>query len=209
MTRDTAAFWSRVNDVVTVILISVAALSSAWCGYQAARWSGLSTLSYNLANGARVAASTAQTRSTIAELAQVSLFVQYEGALYSQNRQFAAFLYRRFPPELRRSVDAWLATKPLTNPRAPLSPFAMPQYHRQDDDVFAASTSRAETLIGEAVDANAKSEAYVFLTVICASISFLGGIATKMVYPRYLPVTIIGTVLWLGVLASMLRAPVR
>lgn len=200
--------WDRVADVATVLLISLAALASAWCGYQAARWGGICMLNYNLANHARVTASTAQTRSSLAQLLQVSLFVQYQNALYTGNKQFAAFLYRRFPAELRKAVDAWLATRPLSNTHAPLSPFAMPQYHVRDEGRFAAESSRADGLISKAIGANETSDRYVFLTVILASVSFLGGVATKMRYPRYLPVIALAAALLVFALARLFQAPV-
>lgn len=206
--RNRVELWDRFADVATVLLISIAALASAWCGYQAARWSGTSTLNYNLANSGRVTASTTQTRLALTQLLQVSLFVEYQHALFSGNKQFAAFLYRRFPPELKTAVDAWLATQPLSNTNAPRSPFAMPQYHVRDEGQFAVESARADDLISKAVGANKQSDDYVFLTVILASVSFLGGVATKMRYPRYLLVILLGAALLVFAVTRLFQAPV-
>ena len=43
-------------------------------------------------------------------------------------RELADFYFKRFRAEFRPAVDAWVATRPLKNPNAPLTPFAMPQY---------------------------------------------------------------------------------
>ena len=40
----------------------------------------------------------------------------------------ADFYYARFRDEFEPAVKAWVATKPLKNPDAPLTPFAMPEY---------------------------------------------------------------------------------
>ena len=42
--------------------------------------------------------------------------------------ELADFYFKRFREEFRPAVDAWVATRPLKNPNAPLTPFAMPQY---------------------------------------------------------------------------------
>ncbi|MGZ3496135.1 MAG: hypothetical protein ACXWNK_17255 [Vulcanimicrobiaceae bacterium] len=198
----------RIVDIVTVILISLATVASAWCGYQAARWGELQTLNYSRANAARVEASIAAGRSSAIRLLDVGLFVQYEGAVFEHKDRFAEFLRHRFTPELRKAVDVWLASKPLTNPRAPLSPFAMAEYHVRSDDAFAAASKRADALTEEGHRANQQSDAYVYLTVLFASVSFLGGVGGRLRYPWHMVLTAIGTALLVIAAFTILRYPV-
>ena len=61
----------------------------------------------------------------------------------SKRTELSDFYFKRFRKEFRPAVVAWLATKPLKNPKAPLTPFAMPQYK-------LAATAEARRLDAEA-----------------------------------------------------------
>ncbi len=200
---------TRLLDLATIILISLAAIATAWCGYQASRWSALQALNYSRANAARVEASIAADRSNALRMVDVGLFVQYQAAVFNRNDALAAFLGRRFRPEFRRDLDAWTATNPQKNPRAPLSPFAMPQYHLASDDVYAAASRRADNWTASAVSANEISDRYVFLTVLFASVTFLGGVAMKTRHPWSLTLTAVGFALLVFSLVRLAEFPVR
>lgn len=196
-------------DMGTVILISLAAIATAWCGYQATRWSALQALDYSRANSSRVEASIAASRSNALRMIDVGLFVQYESAVFSRNDALAAFLLHRFRPEFRRALDAWYATKPKTSAQAPLSPFAMRQYHLASDDEYAALFRRADDWMTQAVAANETSDRYVFLTVLFASVTFLGGVAMKTRYPWNTALTAVGAALLIYSLLRVMEFPVR
>lgn len=142
-------------------------------------------------------------------MVDVGLFVQYESALFRRDDAFAAFLRKRFRPEFRVAVDAWVATKPQTNPKAPLSPFAMKQYRLASDKVFASASQRADNWIERAVRSNETSDNYLFVTVLFASVTFLGGIAIKTRYPLNVVLTATGAILFFVSLARVLAYPVR
>ena len=57
----------------------------------------------------------------------VALFTQWVDAYARDETELAAFYRKRFRAEFQPAFDAWVATKPRTNPRAPLSPFVMPR----------------------------------------------------------------------------------
>ena len=57
-------------DVASVVLISVAAVLTALCGYQASRWDGEQTRLYNIANASRLHAAEAADRSAVKHLDQ-------------------------------------------------------------------------------------------------------------------------------------------
>ena len=118
-------FWV---DFASVVLISAATVLTAWCGYEAARWTAIQSRLYNESSAQRVAAAADSGRFNTLEVIDVGMFLQYVGAIAAGRTDEEAFIYRRFRPEMKRAVDAWLATKPRTNPAAPSSPFAMPQY---------------------------------------------------------------------------------
>lgn len=183
MTEHTRA--DRVVDIAAVVLISVAAVLTALCGYQSGRWGGAQSRLYSVANANRLRSAESADRANALTAIDVAVFIHYIEAVDGGNSRLANFFYARFRPEFLPAMRAWLATKPLLNARAPSSPFVMPQYslrtraESRSDEALAASNFNA------AVTATRHSDDFLLLTVIFAAVSFLAGISTKMVYPRH------------------------
>lgn len=168
-----------------MVLISIAAVMSAICGYQSGRWSGQQARSYNVANADRIASAEAADRANILSAIDVALFLQYVDAVDAGNAPKAQFIYRRLRPEMKTAMVAWLATKPRNNPKAPTSPFVMPQYSLATKAEAKRLEGAAGASFAEAQTANQHADDFLLLTVIFAGVSFLGGISTKMIYPRH------------------------
>lgn len=184
----------RVVDIASVVLISIAAVLSALCGYQSGRWSGEESRFYNLANASRIESAEDADRAIALTAIDVNLFLHYIDAIDAHDGRKAAFIYRRLRPEMRSAMAAWLAAKPLTNPAAPSSPFVMPQYKLAMRASSAARERQASDAFVAARAANRNADEFLLLTVIFASVSFLAGISTKMVYPRHAVVVALGTI---------------
>jgi hypothetical protein len=184
--------FDRGVDIASVVLISLATVLTAWCGYEAARWTAVQTRAYNDASALRIQAAVDQGRANTLQTIDVATFLEFVRAVATHTTDEQNFIYRRFRPEMRRAVDAWLATKPLLNANAPSSPFAMKQY-------TLATAAEAEHFNGlsnkrfvEAADANELGDQYVRLTVIFAAVSFLAGISTRFVFPSHIIVVVLG-----------------
>lgn len=199
----------QIVDVATVVLLSLAAVATAWCGYEAARWSSERALNYSLANAARIDASMASSLSNTLRTIDVNLFVIYENALYSRRDSFAALLKSRFRPEFKTAVDAWLATRPQTNPGSPRSPFVMPQYRLQSDADAKSAAKKADDLTNAAIANDEISDRYVLATVIFAIVSFLGGISGKARHPMNIALLAGSSALLLLQLLLMARFPIK
>ncbi|MGA8795736.1 MAG: hypothetical protein WB526_01550, partial [Candidatus Cybelea sp.] len=119
------------------------------------------------------------------------------------------FIHRRFRPEMKRAVDAWLATKPRTNASAPSSPFAMPEYSLQAGKDATQLNALAEANFEKATAANERGDAYVRLTVIFAAVSFLAGISTKFRFPSHIVIVVAGFGALIFGLIRMLELPIR
>jgi hypothetical protein len=196
-------------DFASVILISAATVLTAWCGYEAARWTGIQTQEYSESSAQRVAAAVASGRSNALETVDVAMFLQYVAAAATGRTDEETFIYRRFRPEMKRAVDAWLATKPRTNPNAPSSPFAMPQYRLRTGEESARLSALAESSFKTASDANEVGDTYVRLTVIFAAVSFLGGISTKFRFPSHIVIIVAGFGALIFGLIRSIELPIR
>lgn len=196
-------------DVAGVALISVAAVLTAVCGYQSGRWSGAQMRDYNVANAHRVESAEAADRGFALTAIDVNLFLHYVDAVSEGNARDADFIYRRFRPEMRPAIKAWLATKPLTNPHAPSSPFAMPQYSLATNSSSHKLAAQASKDFDAAQVANRHADDFLLLTVIFAGVSFLAGMSTKMTYPRHAIVIALGLVGLVYGLIRLVELPFR
>lgn len=169
----------RWLEVISAILLSLATVASAWCAYQSARWNGAQALNFSAANGARTESVRMSSAALQYASIDIGIFVQFMAAYSDDNMELAEFLLDRFRPEMKTAVDAWIATKPRTNPDAPLSPFAMPEYTSAAQDEADRLLEIAEQKLDEAREANQRSDNYILLTVLFASVLFFGGVSTK------------------------------
>ena len=81
-----------------------------------------------VATAARLESTRASDLANAQAQIDVAVFTQWADAYASGDKQLRDFYFERFRPEFKPAVVAWIATRPLKNPNAPLTPFAMPQY---------------------------------------------------------------------------------
>jgi hypothetical protein len=201
--------FDRWVDVASVVLISVATVLTAWCGYESARWTALQTQQYNEASAQRLTAAVASARTNALETIDVATFLEFIRSYATGTSVETTFIYRRFRPEMRRAVDAWIATKPLKNPDAPSTPFAMTQYRLKTEADAARFNQVASATFQNATEANEHGDAYVRLTVIFAAVLFLAGISTKFFFPSHIVVVVAGFGALAFGLIRMLELPIR
>ena len=129
-------------ELMATVLLAIATVATAWSGYQATRWNGEQAKAGARANAARIesakAAGLANTQTEI----DVATFTQWVNAYARKETALRDFYFKRFRAEFKPAVNAWIATRPLKNPKAPLTPFAMPQYQSQPAPRPIASTRR-------------------------------------------------------------------
>jgi hypothetical protein len=196
-------------EVLATMLLAVAAVATAWSGYQATRWNGEQAKASSTTNAIRIEAARAQGLSQAQTQIDVATFTQWVDAYAREETQLADFYFKRFRQEFRRAVDAWLATRPLKNPSAPLTPFAMPQYK-------LAATAEANRLDAEAelsaatVRRDIQRASNYILGVVLFSVSlFFAGMSTKLGNARLRTLTLaVGCVVFLGTLIWIATSPV-
>ncbi|MEU5870925.1 hypothetical protein AB0A73_05110 [Glycomyces sp. NPDC047369] len=183
-------------DLVLTIVMALAAVGTAWAGFQSAKWSGLQAISFADAGAARTESVKAATDAGQDRLKDLVSFTSWTDALqeeiiadtsprpagdYTPNpAELSGFLYERFRPEFRPAFDAWIATQPLVNPDAPATPFEMPEYELEADALAADLVAKAEDATAAAHEDNQRSDNYVFMAVVLALALFFAGVATRM-----------------------------
>jgi hypothetical protein len=196
-------------EVLATVLLAVAAVATAWSGYQATRWNGEQAKASGTTNKVRIEAARAQGLSEAQTQVDVATFTQWVDAYARKETQLADFYFRRFRKEFKPAVNAWLATRPLKNPNAPLTPFAMPQYK-------LAAAAEAKRLDAEAELSSAtvrrniqRASNYILGVVLFSVALFFAGMSTKLSDIRLRKLTLaLGYVVFLGTLIWIATSPV-
>jgi hypothetical protein len=171
---------ARHFELVATVLLAIAAVATAWAAYQSARWHGEQARAQSASIAARVESARAAGVANRDGQVDVALFTQWVDAYARDEIELAGFYRKRFRDEFQPAFRAWVATRPRTNPDAPLSPFAMSQYKlaasaRADDLEVqaAASSARAGRFIQRA-------DNYSLAVVLFAAALFFAGISTRL-----------------------------
>jgi hypothetical protein len=171
-------------EIVATILLALTALATAWSGYQASLWDGIQSSDYTQASAARTRAAQKQTEANQFRLADLSVFENFIDATLDGDTELAAFYRQRFRDEFEPAFEAWTALDPLTNPDAPPSPLAMPEYRLADDQEAGDLTARAEAKFKEGEDANSISDTFTATTLFFAAALFFAAISERFSYQR-------------------------
>jgi hypothetical protein len=199
MAADTEGKPDSRAGLLSALVLSASALATAYASYQAALWDGEQGALYTSANGLRVEASKASLRSGQVEATDLMAFGAWLSARAENKPELEDFYVQRFRPEFARVFAAWIATSPRTNPAAPPSPFAMPDYDSVRQKEAEALEQKAQDAFAAGQDANDKSDAFVLATVILANAMFFGGI-NQIPHNKLIR----GILLWVSVLFCVL-----
>jgi hypothetical protein len=192
-------------EAVATVILALAAVATAWSGYQASRWHGEQAIAFSHANAARVESTRASNLANAQTEIDVATFTQWVDAYARHESRLADFYRRRFRGEVQPAVAAWVAAHPLEKPNAPLTPFAMPNYR-------LAAAARADRLevAAEAAAAEASRDIqqandYVLAVVLFSAALFFGGISTRLQRPGPRAVllgvgcaVLVGTLVWVA-----------
>ena len=195
-------------EVVATVILALAAVATAWGGYQASRWHGEQAIAFSHANASRVESTRASNLANTQTEIDVATFSQWVDAYARHETRLADFYRRRFRREFQPAVAAWIATRPLENADAPLTPFAMPSYRLE-----AAARAERLTVAAEAAATEARRDIqyandYVLAVVLFAAALFFGGISTRLQRPRLRALVLgIGCAVLVGTIAWVVTLP--
>ncbi len=197
--------FDRRFELAATVLLAIAAVATAWAAYQSARWHGQQARAQSASIAARVESTRTANVANRQTQIDVALFTQWVDAYANDEAELAAFYRKRFRPEFQPAFGAWVATKPRTNPDAPLSPFAMPQYKlaaTAQADRLEAQAGAASAEVGEFIQ---RADNYSLAVVLFAAALFFAGISTRLhtTGPRMAVlalgyVLLVGSMLWIA-----------
>lgn len=167
----------RIVSVIEALLLAIVAVLAAWSGYSAAKWGTESRLELARASTSRTEASQANLDAMETRNFDASTFNTWFAAAVSGNNEAMTVAERRFRPEFKEAFDAWIATRPLTNPDASPGPRFMPEYAQPDEDRADELNAAADEHFAEGQHDGTTADDYVRTTVYLATVLFLVGIS--------------------------------
>jgi hypothetical protein len=167
-------------ELAAALLLALSAIATAWSTYQSSVWRGKQSEAQSASIAARVESTRQAAIANRQAQIDVALFTQWVDA-YAQNQgELASFYRRRFRDEFEPAFNAWIAARPRTNPNAPLSPFAMPQYRlaaSTQADVLESQAGEYSKLVARYVN---RADSYMLAVVLYAIALFFAALSTRL-----------------------------
>ncbi|REJ03994.1 hypothetical protein DY023_16915 [Microbacterium bovistercoris] len=163
-----------VFDVIAVFVLSVTAVLTAWCGFEASKWGGDMSIAFSQASSARVQATAAEGEARDARQYDLTIWTQYVLAEADGNTQLVGYIEQRFTPEFRVAFDAWDA-----DGRVEQGPFVVPEYVPPGTEEAKQLSERADAKFQQALESNQRGDNYTLLTVLFALVLFLTAMSQR------------------------------
>jgi hypothetical protein len=171
-------------EIVCAIVLSVAALSAAWCGYQSALWSGIQTFSLADYTSKNRQAQERNIIMTQRRAVDADMTMNFINAYAEGNEKKLNFYLSRTRPEMKKIFSTWMEHDKNNDPSNPPHPLAMAEYndiYKNLTDSIAELRTQANDLYDRANSANSNSDNYILLTVFFSAVLFLGGLSTQLI----------------------------
>jgi hypothetical protein len=196
-------------EPVVAVLMALTTLGTAWCSYESAAWTRRSNRLMNEYNALERRAALLEVQGSQALIIHASMFMQLLAAQHAGNEQLANFYAERFPPDVKKAYDAWLAQKPFENRAADAHPFVPNLYQVRGTAEAAAARVDSVRRIAEAREAGNRSGQYLANTVLFATVLFFAGTAGKFEQPRVrLAAALFAVAVFVFAVVRMLLMPV-
>jgi hypothetical protein len=169
----------RLLSIAEAALLSIVALTAAWSGFAAAKWSTESSVLLAESSTARTQANRADAEAAETRNLDSSTFEAWFTAYVLDDEGAMRIAERRFRPEFRVAFDAWRATDPETNPDAPAGPQYMPEYTQPKLAEARQLDAEAGEHFEDGSHAGNTADDYIRTTVFLASVLFIVGISTQ------------------------------
>jgi len=167
----------RTLSIIEAVMLAIVALLAAYTGFASAKWNTESSVKLAQASAARTEANRAALNAQNLKNFDSTTFNTWFTAYVAGDTIAESVAVRRFRPAFKVAFDAWLATDPFTNPKAPPGPTYMAQYKQPELAAASALDTRATEDYTLGVQAGSNADNYIRDTIYLATILFLIGIS--------------------------------
>jgi hypothetical protein len=176
-TDDETRDHDRTLSVIEAVMLAIVALLAAYTGFASAKWNTESSVKLAQASAARTEANRAELDAQNLRNFDSTTFNSWFTAYIAGDTTAESVAVRRFRPGFKVAFDAWLATDPFTNAKAPPGPTYMPEYKQPELAAANALDSKANQAYALGVQAGSNADNYIRDTIYLATILFLIGIS--------------------------------
>jgi len=196
-------------ELVAALLLALAAISTAWATYQSSVWRGKQAKAQSASIATRVESTREASVANRQVQVDVALFIQWVNAFARGEGELTTFYRNRFRDEFVPAFEAWVATRPRENPKAPRSPFELPEYR-------LAANEEAEALEQQAADFGLvvardveRADSYMLAVVLFAIALFFAALSTRLTSrDLQLALVAMGYIVFLGTAIWLATQPV-
>jgi hypothetical protein len=196
-------------ELVAALLLALAAISTAWATYQSSVWRGKQAKAQSASIATRVESTREASVANRQVQVDVALFIQWVNAFARGEGELTTFYRNRFRDEFVPAFEAWVATRPRENPKAPRSPFELPEYR-------LAANEEAEALEQQAADLGLvvardveRADSYMLAVVLFAIALFFAALSTRLTSrDLQLALVAMGYIVFLGTAIWLATQPV-
>ena len=142
----------RRNWIEPMVALTMAftTLCTAWCSYESAAWTRKSNGLMNRSHAVERRAAIIELQGNQALIVHSSMFMELIAARFSNNEKLASFYEGRFPPDVKKAYDRWMAENPFGNPAAAPHPFVPELYQIRGAAEAAAAREDGAKHVAEA-----------------------------------------------------------
>ncbi len=169
----------QIMEFVEAFVLALVAITTAWSGYQAARWDSVQSKLYGVSSRARIEGQALDLEANQFQLYNALTVMEWMKAEYHNDKKLADFLEGRLLPEFRPAFDRWKRMDPLHTPNAPLGPMLLAEYRNPRAEKAVAMNQRATQLFEEGTRARERADSYVRITVFLATVLLLVAISQR------------------------------
>lgn len=181
MSENTVPAADRLLELVVVLLLGITTVGTAWCGFQAARWTGHSGDLTGVASERRVEGSRLFGLATQRVTYDSMVVAKYAEASQQGNTQLLQF-YRRsvVRPEFLPFLDRWEAAAKAGKPTVGV--FEDKDYIAGQFGAYEETVAAAEQATRESQAAGEVAEGYLGTTILLAIGLFFAGVTSSFKY---------------------------
>lgn len=170
--------FGRALDVTTVVVLSITAVLTAWCGFEASKWGGEMSIAFSQASSARVQAASAEGRAQAARQYDLTIYTQWVLAETEGRTELIEFIEQRFSEEFAVAFDAW-----TERGRTELGPMSVPEYVPPGTADAERLHAEADAHFDDALTFNQRGDNYSLVTVLFALVLFFAALSQNQKAP--------------------------
>lgn len=164
----------RLRDIITVFILSITAVLTAWCGFESSKWGGAMSIAFSQASSARIQAANYEGQARDARQFDLTIYAQWGSATAARQPQVVEYIEERFTPAFVTAFQAWQDGGMQEN-----SPFALDQYVPEGTKEASEWSATADARFDEALEHNQRADNYSLLTVLFALVLFLTAMSQR------------------------------